>query len=129
MHVQAKRWCISFGICIGHHPKWSLWQKNTQPWTIWRCEPLFLMRNWKTSRHFEANFNADVILTSITMPNEIILRESRRVQFICQNNKKNPFSYIEEHLHYWRQCLRQCHDVDIPKVFRMKINKWCMPVY
>ena len=85
------------------------------------------MRKWKTSQHFEANFNSDVILTSVTMTNEISLQESRWVQFICQQQShqiiwKIHFCYIAEHLQYWHQCLHQCYHIDIPKVFCMKIN-------
>ena len=54
-------------------------QTNDYPET----QPTFTAAELKDITAFWMNFYFDVILTSITMNNEIILRESWRVQFIC----------------------------------------------
>ena len=45
--------------------------------------PTFTAAELKDITSFRINFKSNVILTSITMANEIILRESWQVLFIC----------------------------------------------
>ena len=45
--------------------------------------PTFTAAELKDIAAFWIDFKFDVILTSITIANEIILREAWRVQFIC----------------------------------------------